>query len=104
MAGMETDKQFYRVFGAQPEWVFLLARLPPVGKCTMRSLSVKPLERRTDGVIVPEAPTPPLSVIEWQFGENPLIYTRTVQKMAAVQEEYKSGRCRGSAKVASGRR
>ena len=85
---METDKQLYRVFGAQPEWVFQLARLPPVGKCAMRSLTVKTLERRTDGVIVPEAPEPPLSVIEFQFGENPLIYTRTVQKMAAVQEEF----------------
>jgi predicted transposase YdaD len=88
MAAMETDKQLYRVFGAQPEWVFQLARLPPVGKCAMRSLTVKTLERRTDGVIVPEAPEPPLSVIEFQFSENPLIYTRTVQKMAAVQEEF----------------
>jgi hypothetical protein len=85
---METDKQLYRVFGAQPQWVFQLAGLPPVGKCAMRSLSVKPLERRTDGVIVPESTAPPLSVIEFQFGENPQIYTRTVQKMAAVQEEF----------------
>jgi len=46
------------------------------------------LERRTDAVIVPEALTPPLSVIEFQFGENPQIYTRTAQKMAAVQEEF----------------
>ena len=87
-AGMETDKQLYGVFRAKPEWVFLLARLPPVGKCVMRSLVVKPLERRSDGVIVPEAPTPPLSVIEFQFGENAQIYTRTAQKMAAVQEEF----------------
>ncbi len=85
---METDKQLYRVFGAQPEWVFQLARLPPVGKCAMRSLTVKTLERRTDGVIVPEDPTPPLSIIEFQFTESPHIYTRTVQKMAAVQEEF----------------
>ncbi len=87
-AGMETDKQLYGVFRAKPEWVFLLARLPPVGKCVMRSLVVKPLERRSDGVIVPEAPTAPLSVIEFQFGENAQIYTRTAQKMAAVQEEF----------------
>ena len=85
---METDKQLYRVFGAQPDWVFQLAGLPPVGKCAMRSLTVKTLERRTDGVIVPEAPDPPVSVIEFQFGENPHIYTRTAQKMAAVQEEF----------------
>jgi len=92
---METDKQLYRVFGAQPEWVFLLARLPPVGKCVMRSLAVKTLERRTDGVIVPEAPAPPLSVIEFQFGENAQVYTRTAQKMAAVQEEFDMREVRG---------
>jgi len=85
---METDKQLYRVFGAQPQWVFELAELPPVGKCAMRSLTVKTLERRADGVIVPQSPVPPLSVIEFQFGENPQIYTRTVQKMAAVQEGF----------------
>ena len=85
---METDKQLYRVFGVQPEWVFQLARLPPVGKCAMRSLTVKTLERRTDGVIVPEAPDQPLWAVEFQFGENPFIYTRTVQKMAAIQEEF----------------
>jgi predicted transposase YdaD len=85
---METDKQLYRVFAAQPQWVFELAGLPPVGKCAMRSLTVKTLERRTDGVIVPEDAAPPLSVIEFQFGENSQIYTRTVQKMAAVQEEF----------------
>lgn len=38
---METDKQLYRVFSAQPQWVFELAELPPVGKCAMRSLAVK---------------------------------------------------------------
>ncbi len=85
---METDKQLYRIFGAEPEWVFQLAGLPSVGKCAMRSLTVKTLERRTDGVIVPQAPDPPLSVIEFQFGENRHIYTRIVQKMAAVQEEF----------------
>lgn len=85
---METDKQLYRVFGAQPAWVFQLAGLPPVGKYVMRSLTVKALERRTDGVIVPQSATRPLSVVEFQFGENPQMYTRIVQKMAAVQEEF----------------
>ncbi len=85
---METDKQLYRVFGIQPDWVFELAGLPPVGKCVMRSFTVKSLERRTDGVIVPQAPFHPLWVIEFQFGDNPYIYTRIVQKMAAIQEEF----------------
>ena len=65
-----------------------MAGLPPVGKCVMRSFTVKSLERRTDGVIVPQAPFHPLWVIEFQFGDNPYIYTRIVQKMAAIQEEF----------------
>jgi predicted transposase YdaD len=95
MAGMETDKQLYRVFGARPEWVFLLARLPPVGRCVMRSFVVKSLERRTDGVIVPTALDQPIWVIEFQFWEDPHIYTRIVQKMAAVQEEFGMREVRG---------
>ena len=85
---METDKQLYRIFEAQPQWVFQLAGLPPVGKCEMRSFTVKTLERRTDGVIIPQALDQPLSVVEFQFAENPRIYTRTAQKMAAIQEEF----------------
>ena len=85
---METDKQLYRIFEAQPQWVLQLAGLPPVGKCVMRSFTVKMLERRTDAVIVPEALDQPLSVVEFQFVKNPCIYTRTVQKMAAIQEEF----------------
>ena len=54
----------------------------------MRSFVVKSLERRTDGVIVPEALDQPIWVIEFQFWEDPHIYTRIVQKMAAVQEEF----------------
>jgi predicted transposase YdaD len=85
---METDKQLYRVFGAHPAWIFELSGLPPVGNCTMRSLTVKTLERRSDGVVIPNSGEGRLWVIEFQFGENPQIYTRTVQKMAAVQEEF----------------
>jgi predicted transposase YdaD len=92
---METDKQLYRVFSAQPQWVFELAELPPVGKCAMRSLAVKTLERRADGVIVPHSRVPPLLVTEFQFHENPQIYTRTVQKMAAVQEEFQMREVQG---------
>jgi hypothetical protein len=60
---METDKQLFRVFGAQPAWVFELAGLPPVVKCAMRSLSVKTLERRSDGVFW---------TVSWLFTVSPL--------------------------------
>jgi predicted ATPase len=61
----------------------------------MRSFVVKSLERRTDGVIVPTALDQPIWVIEFQFWEDPHIYTRIVQKMAAVQEEFGMREVRG---------
>ena len=56
---MKTDKELYRIFEVAPEWVFELAGLPSPGKSTLRSMTVKALERRADGVIVPEAPDQP---------------------------------------------
>ena len=53
---MKTDKELYRIFEVAPEWVFELAGLPSPGKCTLQSVTVKALERRADGVVVPKAP------------------------------------------------
>jgi len=83
---MRTDKQLYRVFEANPDWVFQLARLPSPGKSSMRAVTIKALERNADGVIVPEAIEPPLTVVEFQFQKDETIYTRTVAEMIAVQE------------------
>jgi predicted transposase YdaD len=83
---LRTDKQLYKIFEAEPEWVFQLTGIPSPGASTLRSLAVKALERKADGVIVPEACEPPLTVIEFQFQKNETIYTRTVAEMVAVQE------------------
>ena len=83
---MKTDKQVYRIFEAVPDWVFQLAGLPSPGKCTLRSVTIKALERNADGVIVPEASDQPLTVIEFQFQKDETIYTRIVAEMVAVQE------------------
>jgi hypothetical protein len=83
---MKTDKQVYRIFEAVPDWVFQLAGLPSPGRCVLRSVTIKALERNADGVIVPEAPDQPLTVIEFQFQKDATIYTRIVAEMVAVQE------------------
>ena len=83
---MKTDKQLYRIFEANPDWIFQLARLPSPGKSSLRSVTIKSLERKADGVIVPEAFDPPLTVVEFQFQKEETIYTRTVAEMIAVQE------------------
>ncbi len=83
---MKTDKELYRVFAAVPDWLFLLTGLPSPGKCSLRSFTVKALERDADGVVVPKDPMQPLTVVEFQFRKDETIYTRTVVEMAAVQE------------------
>ena len=85
---MKTDKELYRIFEVAPEWVFELAGLPSPGKSTLRSVTVKALERHADGVIVPESLEQPLTVVEFQFQADDTIYRRTVVEMAAVQEVY----------------
>jgi predicted transposase YdaD len=85
---MKTDKELYKIFEVAPEWVFELAGLPSPGKSTLRSITVKALARSADGVIVPEAPDQPLTVVEFQFQADDTIYRRTVVEMAAVQDIY----------------
>lgn len=86
---MKTDKQLFKIFEAVPEWVFELADLPSPGTSKLRSFSAKALERVADGVIVPDAPDRPLTVIEFQFQKDETIYTRAVVEMAAVQEAHR---------------
>ena len=85
---MKTDKELYKIFGVAPEWVFELAGLPSPGTSRLQSVTVKALERQADGVIVPEAPDQPLTVVEFQFQKDDTIYRRTVVEMAAVQDVY----------------
>ena len=85
---MKTDKELYRIFDVAPEWVFELAGLPSPGKSTLRSMTVKALERRADGVIVPEAPDQPVTIVEFQFQADDRIYGRTVVEMVAVQDAF----------------
>ena len=83
---MKTDKQLFKVFEAVPEWVFELAGLPSPGSSTLRSFTAKALERAADGLVVPDAPDQPLTVVEFQFRRDENVYTRTVAEMVAVQE------------------
>lgn len=69
-----------------PEWFFELAGLPSPGVSTLRSFTVKALERVADGVVVPQACDQPLTVVEFQFQKDETIYQRMVVEMAAVQE------------------
>jgi len=85
---MRTDKQLSQIFAACPEWLFELTGLPSPGACWMTTFTVKSLEREADGLVVPEDPAQPLTVVEFQFQRDERIYTRLVTEMAAAQEAH----------------
>jgi len=58
---MRTDKQVYEILEAYPQWLFELTGLPSPGPCRFQSVTLKAIERRTDGVLVPDAEHEPLS-------------------------------------------
>jgi hypothetical protein len=61
---VKTDKQIYRLFQANPAWLFELTGLESPGPSQFRSFPVKAIEREADGVVIPDDPTKPLTVVE----------------------------------------
>lgn len=92
---MNTDKQLFLLFQACPEWLFDLADLKSPGASEMRSFTVKALERRTDGLIVPDNLKEPLTVAEFQFSWDDAIYRRVVSEMIAAQDAFHGRDVRG---------
>ena len=85
---MKTDKQVLKIFEACPEWLFELSKTESPGACTFRPFTVKALTHEGDGLAVPKNPKKPLTVVEFQFQRDPMIYPRIVTEMAAVQKSY----------------
>ena len=75
---MNTDQQVYRLFQANPEWLFKLTGLPSPGPSQVRSFMVKSLQRDADGVVVPHDAGQPLTVVEVQLQPDDTIYPRIV--------------------------
>jgi len=58
-------------------------------------MTLKAIERRTDGVLVPDAEHEPLSVVELQIQFDPTIYNRIAIEMALIQEQYNQRNVQG---------
>ena len=85
---MKTDKQIFKIFQAQPQWLYLLAGEPSPGPCRFESKTFKEIEKRTDGLLVPDSPDRKIAIIEVQGYEDSFLYQRVVIEMAMVQQEY----------------
>ena len=77
-----------RIFEMATEWIFELTGLTSPGGSTLKSLTLKALERRADGVVIPEATDGPLMVVAFQFQKEPTIYPRIVVEMALLQQSH----------------
>jgi predicted transposase YdaD len=84
---METDKHFYEIFEVNPQWIFELTGRPSPGPCQFVSLTLKAIERRSDGVLVPDSPSESISITELQMQPDKEIYGRLVIEMALMQSE-----------------
>ena len=93
---METDRQLYALLGAGAEFLALLTDGVRVrGSYRFEALEVKGLDRRTDGVLLPEAAEEPLWVIEFQAQRDEAIYHRMLIEMGLVGERHPGRTVRG---------
>ena len=93
---MKTDKQIYTLLSADPDFLRLLTGGIAVrGAYQFEALSVKGLERHTDGVLIPRATTEGIWVIEFQAQHDPVIYHRLLLEIALVGERHPTREVRG---------
>jgi predicted transposase YdaD len=85
---MQTDIQLYEIFCQHPEWIADLMNEPFPEPSTFRSITLKKVERRLDGLLEPLDQTKPLRVVEFQFFPNDDIYLRAVEQRIAVHRLY----------------
>lgn len=92
---MHTDKHIYLLLGADPEFLHRLTGLRIAGRYRFDALDVKALERRIDGVVVPEDEAEPIWAIEVQAWRDPAIYHRLLIDMGLLGERYPGREVRG---------
>lgn len=83
-ATMETDAHLYEIFRDHPEWIGDLMNEPFPEPGKFRSITIKKVERRLDGLLIPANPRKPMRVIEFQFFPSSDIYLRATEQRIAV--------------------
>jgi hypothetical protein len=93
---MKTDKIFYTLFQVFPELLFQLMGEPPTlaEKYQFRSIEIKELAFRLDGVFLPDEnyPDDPIYFLEVQFQEDEDFYWRFITEIFLYLNQYKPKR------------
>ncbi len=83
---MQTDKELFRVFQAVPQWLYLIRRQDAPAKVSLESVTFKALEKRCDGILIPDDEQLAVQIVEFQGYHDPLIYARIGIEMGMLQQ------------------
>ena len=92
---MKTDKQLYKLFSSNPDYLFQSAGIRKQSKYTMKSVTFKELEKRTDGVLEPEDINAPVYIVEFQAQKDDTIYHRLIIEMSCYAMENQECKIKG---------
>ena len=81
---MQTDKEFLRIFQSNPDLLKEFLGIEMAGPCTLRSQTLKSLERRVDGVLEFVDLDPDVVFVEIQGYREDAVYARTIAAMGSV--------------------
>jgi predicted transposase YdaD len=82
---VKTDSQFLNIFQCFPEELYRLLGLPDPGPCTVQSVEIKEIARRTDCLCTPQDPAVEQLVVEFQMNRDEGIYDRSVIEAASIR-------------------
>lgn len=89
---MKTDKEIYTLLGTDPAFLDILtAGIVIRGTYHFEAIDLKALERRCDGVLLPDDPSEPIWIIEFQAQADESIYFRLVTELGLLGQRH-SGR------------
>ncbi len=77
---MKTDKEFYKLFSADPKRLFELIGDPTQVDYTMKSITLKDLELRVDGFLESDDENEPVYFVEFQGYPDKTIYHRMLRR------------------------
>jgi hypothetical protein len=84
---MRSDFQFYQLFATVPRFLSIFTELDPDAEYTFKSRTFKEVSVSCDGLLEASDPDLPGIIFEFQMQEEPSVYRRIFQEMAAYQCE-----------------
>ena len=85
---MESDTELYKIFKADPSFLFLLLGFKVESWYSFESVELKEFSRIMDGYMTPDDPKEPCFIVEFQNQKLPEIYPRWFMETGAAHLEH----------------